>query len=503
MIILMKKNDGVTKLMAAEICRYISERRDKKELLLLKEKPKKGKGGINTKLMTIAYDLLGKSDESMAVLVKKKKDKTQSALEFQQVIYTGIVALLDAFSMDNRLLDVTDEYKNTLLIINQDHKPNAWLNQWASKAKDISFATHVGKLTHSSSKSSSVYDETTSINTAYLTTNTLNDLLVDTATANAASAPAGEILTLQINGKSLLEFLKENDRVVFEPLSESQEEIDNWMVCFKQAYDNEQKNSHFLAKQIYFPVDDENYHLLMPLVSSSMAQVLFLHFKEFFDDENALIRDQKNKKKYSNKLAVSYPKRASLNVTGSNHSNASSLNGKRGGRLALLANMPPKWTATQKQPKQQTNLLNRALSFKLSEEIKALQRLLLVIKSKEMAMKKPEIHRAIVKAVNAVANEFFDEVIMINLLSDDLGWTKNSRLPLSQQLLLEPNREDDEAIQEKFKKQWQEEVADDFAYWLNKQLAHKKLNLTPIQQRLWKDIFNEQLREFIATQEVA
>jgi len=500
MIILMKKNDGVTKLMAAEICRYISERRDKKELLLLKEKPKKGKGGINTKLMTIAYDLLGKSDESMAVLVKKKKDKTQSALEFQQVIYTGIVALLDAFSMDNRLLDVTDEYKNTLLIINQDHKPNAWLNQWASKAKDISFATHVGKLTHSSSKSSSVYDETTSINTAYLTTNTLNDLLVDTATANAASAPAGEILTLQINGKSLLEFLKENDRVVFEPLSESQEEIDNWMVCFKQAYDNEQKNSHFLAKQIYFPVDDENYHLLMPLVSSSMAHALFVRFKGFFNDENTAIREQKNKNKFHEELAISYPNQATLNVTGSNHSNASSLNGKRGGRIALLSSKPPEWQSKQQLPLSQDNLFNKQLHFKLNDEIKVLQKLLLIIKSKEVGINKSSMHKAVVLAVNEIADRLFDEVVKINLLSDEKGWTQKSCFPLSQQLLLEPCRGDEVAIT--VKTQWQAELAEDFSYWLNKQLQHKKLDLTPIQQALWREIFRPQLRAFIAIQEV-
>jgi len=498
----MNSND-VAELMAKEICRYIVERRDKKELALLKDKPKKEKGGINIRLIVLAENSLGKSNEPLEILKKAKKDKKQTALEFQQSNYQKLLSLLDGFIIDNRVVDITNEYKEKLLIINQDHKPVEWLNQWTLKAHDISFATHVAKLTHSSSKSSSVYDKTTSVNSAYLTTNTITEVTVDTATANAASAPAGEILTLQVNGISLLDYVKNNDRTPFEKLTANHDEISDWMSNFKQAYDSDKKNSHFLSKQVYFPIDKDKYHLLMPLVSSSMAQVLFLHFKEFFDDENALIRDQKNKKKYSNKLAVSYPKRASLNVTGSNHSNASSLNGKRGGRLALLANMPPKWTATQKQPKQQTNLLNRALSFKLSEEIKALQRLLLVIKSKEMAMKKPEIHRAIVKAVNAVANEFFDEVIMINLLSDDLGWTKNSRLPLSQQLLLEPNREDDEAIQEKFKKQWQEEVADDFAYWLNKQLAHKKLNLTPIQQRLWKDIFNEQLREFIATQEVA
>ena len=36
----------------------------------------------------------------------------------------------------------------------------------------------------------------------------------------------------------------------------------------------------------------------MPLVSSSLTHALFLKFKAFFDDENKLIRDQKDNNKY-------------------------------------------------------------------------------------------------------------------------------------------------------------------------------------------------------------
>ncbi len=505
MVILMKSNDDESKLMAEEVFRYISERRGKKEIALLKEKPKKEKGGINTRLLKIAQKVLESSNEKLISIQAKKKDKSQTVLEFQQSKYKALLCLLDDFKLDNRIIDINNEYKESLQLIDQDHKPEVWLNQWADKAKDISFATHVGKLTHSSSKSSSVYDKTTSINPAYLTTNTLSELIVDTATANAASAPAGEILTLQVNSKSLLDYLKENDRTPFEFLTESQEEIDSWMTSFKQAYDSDKKSSHFLAKQVYFPINNENYHLLMPLVSSSIAHELFTRFKEFFNDENTLIREQKNKHKYHDKLAVSYPNRASLNVTGNNHSNASSLNGKRGGRLALLASIPPKWKSRQQFSLLQTNLFNSQLSFKLSEEIKDLQKLLLVIKSNEISINKPAMHHAVMKTVNEIANGLFDETTKINSLNNEKGWTIKSKLSLHQQLLIEPYRQDDSAIQAINKKQWQSELAEDFSYWLNKNklLEHKQLILTPIQQALWRDIFKKQLREFIAIQEVA
>ena len=70
------------------------------------------------------------------------------------------------------------------------------------------------------------------------------------------------------------------------------------------------------------------------------------------------------------------------------------------------------------------------------------------------------------------------------------------------QLLFEPEREDETALAEKNTRQWQEHIADDFSAWLNAQLKHKMLNLTPIQQRLWKDIFSPILREYMTMQEV-
>jgi len=488
--------------MANEIRRFISERRGKKVLALLKEKPKKGKGGINSRLEKLAEDVLPQSNEKFQAIKKAKKEKEQTPLEFQQTKHQKLLSLLDAFKLDDRLLEIVREYEESLATINQDHEPCTWLSRFSGKATDISFATHVAKLTHSSSKSTSIYDKTNSTSPHYLTTNSLNNLMIDTATANAASAPAGDILTLEINDKTLLDFVKDNDCSPFNELTDNQEEVESWMEGFKQAYEKDKKNSHFLSKQVYFPIGSHKYHLLLPLVSSSMAHSLFWKFKELFNDENKLIKEQKKKNKYHEKLAVSYTKKAVLKVPGKPQT-ASSLNGERGGRLTLLSAMPPQWTGLQQLPTHQRNLFNKSLGYKLQEEINDLQRLLLVIKSKEIGMKKPAMYRAIVKAVNEIANALFDEINKINLLSDAKGWSVNSDFPLHQQLLLEPDREDEAALEEKNNKQWQEKVAKDFSAWLNKQLHHKNLNLTPVQQRFWKDIFTEQLREFIAFQEVA
>ena len=141
------------------------------------------------------------------------------------------------------------------------------------------------------------------------------------------------------------------------------------------------------------------------------------------------------------------------------------------------------------------------MGYKLQEEVKELQDLLRIIKAKEIGLKKPEMYRAIVKNVNLIAQALFDEITKINLLSEQRGWTINSDFPLHQQLLLEPDREDETALAEKHNSQWMERIENDFSAWLNALLKHKTLSLTPVQQRLWKDIFSPILREYIAIQE--
>ena len=67
-------NNHEAELMANEICRYIVERRDKKELALLKEKPEKEKGGINIRLVALAGNLIGKSSEQLQSIQNNKRE---------------------------------------------------------------------------------------------------------------------------------------------------------------------------------------------------------------------------------------------------------------------------------------------------------------------------------------------------------------------------------------------------------------------------------------------
>ena len=438
---------------------------------------------------------------------KEKKKNGQSDLVFLNLKYQKIIAVIKSSSVLGAFISSVNQFDLEINSLKKRNRYEKWID-WALKnGKGIYLATHIAKLTHSSSKSSSIdyryFERNHEIRPDYLTSVIDKNLTIDWAYPDNALSSIAAFYNINVNGFFVGDLLRKDAFTFLLGITKSKEKALLWSEIFQLNIREDIKKSHFLSKQVFFPLGEKGYHLLMPLVSSSMAHALHLKFKMFFDDENKLIRDQKKNKKYHSKLVVSYPNRAILNVTRSNHSNASSLNGKRGGRLTILSAMPPQWTGKQQLPTHQRNLFNKSLGYKLQEGINDLQRLLLVIKAKEIGMKKPAMHRAIVKAINAIANDLFDEINKINLLSDAKGWSANSDFPLHQQLLLEPGREDEAALEEKNNKQWQEKVAKDFSAWLNKQLHHKNLNLTPVQQRFWKDIFTEQLREFIAFQEVA
>lgn len=501
-------NDDLSRVLANEITAYINSRKDKKEEEFLKSKPKKNKkgeiknGAINDRLLVVVKKI-SQDSNAIADLVKSKKRKEQTSLNFHQMKYQQLINLIPKDVIDEQLTQLKKQYHEFVTTNNNEHNPVVWLNNWVMKAKDISFATHVGKLTHSSSKSSSIFDSSTERNDSYLTTNSLVNLDIDTASSNAASLPIADILNMTSDGVSVLDCLKQGDNSFFTHLVDDSVVISYWCEQLKQAYDSTQKQSYFLSKQIYFPICNEQYHLLMPLTSSSLVHAIHLEHKKYWDEDQVKAKSQKKNKKFSKTIVSTYPNKAYLHVTGSNHSNASSLNGQRGGRVALLSAMPPVWKSNTPSYVNKISIFDKSLAFELINEIKELKNYLLLIKNKSLSISEPKRNEAVINKLQAISSQFFYYLDMINLNESLEGWTANSKLPNDQQLVLEPWREDEAAKVLKLNNKWQVSLAQTYGRWLNNQLDKKsKLQLSPIQARLWSDCFLIELRERVAIQEV-
>jgi len=440
----------------------------------------------------------------------KNKKVAKSASKKDKIDFTKCIIdeLINLFKQQEVLGELSKTYKN----IEQEVKSvKSWnkYEQWIGWALDFGeesyLATHVAKLTHSSSKGSSIdvryHSSCDKYNSLYILTH--EKPILDTAYPDNKYSSISQLYNIEVEDLYIGDLLREDGGKYLQHLTSNNELLKSWSNCFSKFIKNENKKSYFLSKQTYFPVEDNKYHLLLPLTSSSLVHELHLEHKCYWEEEQEAAREKRKNKKYSTTATCTYANKAYLHVTGSNPSNASSLNGKRGGRIALLPSMPRQWKSNPPSYINKSSVFDKTLGFELKNNINDLKKYLLLIKNKSLSISEPKRNAVIINKLQAISSSFFNYVETINSNEGSSGWTCESKLPVEQQLLFESWREDEAAREVKIHNLWQTALSQNYGRWLNKQLAQKnKLSLTLIHETLWANAFLVELREFIATQEV-
>ncbi|MBS9431168.1 type I-F CRISPR-associated protein Csy1 [Photorhabdus hainanensis] len=393
------------------------------------------------------------------------------------------------------------EISEQLKELEERYEVRNWLDDAANRAKQINLVTHVLKFTHSDAKGSNIFAELVSgkENIEYLSTTTLNKFVTD-ASGNAASLDVAKLLQTECQGDSLAASLNRGDYSVFAELAENEQQLERWINGFRQALSDETLSSHKLAKQLYFPVNPSEYHLLSPLFSSSLANVVHQRITEVrFGKSSKEINKARREKYWHSETSVSYPNTAIQNMGGTKPQNISYLNSVWGGRVWLLPCSAPEWKGIIKLPKQCRSIFDQASQFVLLARnvVRNMQRYLLSVRKYEKALK-----------ISQRRQEYFDEIIDILFnyvanVQDQVelkGWSASNDCELrrAQQLWLDPYRcqLDKEFRFERESGGWKKEVAGDFSYWLNQELSHKWLKMGFAERREWEYLFKKRLREF-------
>lgn len=429
---------------------------------------------------------------------KSKKDKNQSSLEFQQE------KLQKVFEFKNNPLEFNkkqtkENYENKCSTNNKKYSPHQWLTTNSENAKSVSFATHVAKLTHSKIDTPSFYDNIDSQKNNQLSTSALRNKAIDGAVAGNQFAPIFQFLELELNGKKLASEFSDESNIVLKPFVKEGEDLNNWNKGFKQSLSSKQLSSHALAKQIYFPINNNTinnseYHLLCNVKSSSIAHAIY---ENVFNKNEKHARELRSKDKYSEVLINSFLSKAKVSVTISNHSNASQLNAKRGGKIFLYSTQPPTWQSQLKPPLHTESMFYAYYSSSNTKEnIDYLADFLMRFKDLNLSIKDPKRKQHLDRWVNNIVDDWLFYVGSIQNLSS--GWSEDSKLKKEHQCLLDPYRED-ESFQVRLKTTaWQTVVCDDFAKWLNKKLKAKNNKFTPRAEhtRMWRKLIATPLREY-------
>ncbi|MGX5025784.1 type I-F CRISPR-associated protein Csy1 [Enterobacter asburiae] len=363
------------------------------------------------------------------------------------------------------------------------YEPKAWLTDAAKRAGQINLVTHAAKFTHGDSKSSSIYSEAVA-QEGYLSTAALSGLEPD-AVGNAAALDVAKLLqTRTEDGDSLLASLKRGDHAALAAFTNNASQLSEWIAGFSRTLTPGEPASHKLAKQGYFPVGD-SYHLLSPLFATSLVHEVHKKMVDlrFGDDIKAIWKARREKTWHPGTLTL-FPDSAEMHFGGTKPQNISYLNSVRGGRIWLFSCQPPEWKQVEKTPTECHSIFN--FGEELDRKAYAIvQRMLAVIKRPGKNVK---IRDDRDECVDLLIDLLF--TVATKLQSEEWqNWTlKCPRLENHQKLWLDPWRtKTDEAFRlEREKDDWQNQVAEDFAMWLNARLRKKLSEVGKVEQREWE-----------------
>ncbi len=376
-----------------------------------------------------------------------------------------------------------------------------WIEQALIQIDYVTHATHVAKLTHSSSGGSSVIDSIQNNSDNYLTTSSLDKIIYDGAYPNAIYSKIVKFLLLELDGVTLGDVLKSGDITPLKNFVDEQK-LKTWQTEFKQRL-NPTPKADSLAKQIYFPINgqQDNYHLLVVMQSSALIQSVYnQYFHKDVRKANDKVYKLKEKEKYSEQLFEQIPNSIALATVMSQPQNVSVNSGSRGGNIRVFSGAPPAWQTTLKPPIYNRSIFyERQLNYFSQENIKGLQEMLVQFHRGNISFKEPKRLIGVTNWVTAIVNDVFDYSQI--LLALPKGWTSHidCRLPITQQIFLDFYRDDEAFIRVKQQTDWQKQLTNDFVAWLNSKLKDEKSNFSAseVHSRVWRDIFKDMLREHV------
>lgn len=381
-------------------------------------------------------------------------------------------------------------------------------NKKISAGKRILKSTHVLKFSHSSSVGAGVNIEKDfpmkPVNNQFLTTDHLAEITHDLAHNNGNLITISRFLFLQYDGKMIYDFILDNDFSFLEPFSLNKGELESWKVSISNLIEEREIDTALLTKQIYFPLglnETKNYHLLVPLFSSSLCQEIYSETYEInFDERHKNIRKQEKDSFFHDSASIQFLNLAIQNFGGDYPRNVSMLNANRSGRSFLFNAQPPVWQNQLEPPARYASMFNvPALNYACTDDIASLREMLMNTLD---VYKKPEIMKGLQNWVKSIADEVLTYVSQIQYL--EAGWSKDSNLSkhaISHCYLLDVYRNDDDFQLSRKRNEWQAIVSDNFARWLNQKIAGKDKRFTPQPEhrKIWKSVFADKLRIYMET----
>lgn len=380
-----------------------------------------------------------------------------------------------------------------------------WLADAASRAHNLKVVTHPIKFTHSAIKGATSihFGPDDWIPHSEIGTHSLAQKFEeDFAITDAKHLDVYSLLmNVTVEGKQIIEWIRCSDQDLACALHDNPDVACSILNSFRDVINaSENFATSALAKQVYWlqgddPTDDNQYHLLQPMFSSSLEHAINRHIQGARNSAFEARGTKKQKPTYANHHT--YPNLVARSLGGSNAQNVSPMNKVRGGVNYLLPSLPPPtWEPRGTHLLKQNSIFDHLLWFGGMREL--VGTLIRFLKSD------PEPTRETRNRRETIEQAIDQELAMFGVAvrgRHEAGWTRDPdcRLPTCERLWLDPDRTelplrdasehpegraDDEAFNADYARgDWADEVAERFGNWLNARLRDRGLVTVALPER--------------------
>ena len=401
--------------------------------------------------------------------------------------------------IENRLSGKLEKEKdeNKHLKLREKYQTAAWIADAARRVDKIHLVTHAVKYSNPDARGSSLRsDGFVMDDVALVGTHTLGEKKSLDVVGNAADLDVYKFLSLEVDGVPLWKRAQNQDAALLAAMPGSSEEKKSWIDAFASlAQDDQKPISHQLARQVYWLLEKDHYHLLQPLFPTSLVQRVYelLHKARFSDEAKAAREAKRHGKPYAHGYR-DWPNLLAQKFGGTNRQNISQLNSERRGESWLLPSLPPQWQSRGLRPPLNLETVFKCLPGKCKRKAEELGRYLVSVGKRNNQSIRDERARH----VSGIIEELINYAMRIQSL--DAGWStsKNCKLSNPERYWLDPNCDNGDFQQKRTSTDWPREIANRFGMWLNSSLHKRyKLAVGDPEYSEWQREFEKELADHL------
>jgi CRISPR-associated protein Csy1 len=358
------------------------------------------------------------------------------------------------------------------------HVPETWIANAAYRVGWIQQVTHALKYIHPDAKGTNISTPgNLEAGEMLVGTHTCHDRCPPDVVGNAAALDVYKFLRLEVNGKNLLAHAVEKDSALQEAFTKNSELGKAWIKSFAALTESKgNPASHKLAKQLYWPLENGNYHLLAPLFPTSLVHHVHGIIQEdrFSEQADAARKAEKNNESHPHGYRE-YLNMVVQKFGGANKQNISQFNSERNGGVHLLPSIPPNWKSEAIKPPLRVESVFDGW-FGRRSRVKELMRILREFLYRVQDVNNMHVRNKRIELVGYIVEELLSFAAELRNIEESWTLQKECKLNINEQCWFNPCRAktDPEFLAVYTRGDWKEAVCKRFANWLNAGLRDTK-----------------------------